>query len=93
MENNLLEVLSPILRYHGAQIQGLCQEKLMSLIIERQSDLLQVLYILRNNENTLSEITNNFLEVLSPILKYHYAPNGGYVKKTDKSPRGTEFNP
>ena len=48
--------------------------------MERQSELQKVLYMFRNNENTLSEINNNFLEVLSQILKYQHAQNQGYVK-------------
>ena len=49
--------------------------------MERESNLPQVLYILRNNGNTFSEINNNFLEVLDPNLERHHAQNQGYVKK------------
>ena len=52
-----------------------------SLGDERQSNLTQVLYILRNNANTFSEIKNNFLEVLGSNLRHHHAQNQGYVKK------------
>ena len=58
-------------------------KKKASFGIERQSDLPEVSYILRNNENTLSEMNNNFLEILSQILKYPHAQNLGYVEKTD----------
>ena len=56
------------------------------LIIEQQDDFTVVLYILKNNENTLSEMKNNLLEVSSPNLRYHRAQNQGYGKKrTDES--------
>ena len=59
----------------------LCQRKQTSLRIERQSGLLWVSYILKNNENTSREINNSFLEVLGPNLRYHTARIQGYVKK------------
>ena len=55
-------------------------KKQTSLGDERQSDFHEILYILRNNVNTSSEIINSFLEVLSLILRYHHAQNKGYVK-------------
>ena len=47
--------------------------KQASLGIERQYDLQGVLYIVNNNVITLSEINNNLLEVLGPMLRYHHA--------------------
>ena len=78
---NFSEVLSPILRYHHAQNQGFVKKKQMILGIERQSDLPYVLYILKNNINTFSEMNNQFPEVLGPNLRYHHAQNQGYVRK------------
>ena len=46
-------------------------------------DLLEVLYILRNEDNTFLGMNNKFLGVLSLILRYYLAQNKGYVKKTD----------
>ena len=60
-------------------------EKRTHFGIERQSDILEDMYILNYNESTSSEINNNFSEVLSPILGYHQAQNQNHVKKTDKS--------
>ena len=51
------------------------------LTIERKSDLLEFLYILKNEDNTFIDIDNEFLEVLCPILRYYYAQNHGYVEK------------
>ena len=53
--------------------------------IEQFSGLLDVSYILKNEDNTFSGMNNKFLEVLSPILRYHHAQNQGYVKKNDNS--------
>ena len=56
-------------------------EKQTSLRIERQSDLPKVLYTLGNNEDTFTEMNNNFLVVHSPILRYLFVLNQGFVKK------------
>ena len=55
------------------------------LEIAGQSDLPEVLYILKNEDNTFPGINNKFLEVLGPILKYYHAKNQGYIKITNKS--------
>ena len=55
------------------------------LQIERQSDLLEVLYILKNGDNTFSEMNNKFLEGLGPILRFYHAQNQGNVKETENS--------
>ena len=55
------------------------------LEIERHSDLLDILHILKNEDNTFTEMSNKFLEVLSPILGYYHAQNQCYVKKTENS--------
>ena len=60
-------------------------KKLTSLGIERQSDLLQVIFIFRINENKFTEIKSNFVDVFSPILRYHLAHNQGNGEKTDES--------
>ena len=60
-------------------------KKQTGLEVERNSDLQKVSCILENNENTFREINNNFLEVISPILRYHHNQNRGYVGKTNKS--------
>ena len=60
-------------------------KKQTSLGIERQSDFPMVLYILKNDVNKFLEIISNFLEVLSPILKYHHGQKQGYVKKINTS--------
>ena len=76
MNNNFLEILRAILRHQHAQNQGHVINTDISGI-ERQSDLLGVLYTLKHNENTLPEMNNNFSEVLSQILGYHHAQNQG----------------
>ena len=76
MKNKFLVVLSPILRYHHAQNRVYVIRQ-TSLEIERQSHLPEVIYILRKREYTYPKITNNFLELLSPILRYHHAQNQG----------------
>ena len=43
------------------------------LVIERISDLMEVLYILKNEDNTFPGMSNKFLEVLSPIPSYYHA--------------------
>ena len=57
-------------------------KKHTSLGIKQQYDFSEVLYILKTNENTLSEINDNLLEVSSTIQRYHHAENRGYFKKT-----------
>ena len=60
-------------------------KKTTILRIEWWSDLLEVLYILKNEDNTYAGVNNEFLEVFSSILRYYVAHNQGYVKKTDNS--------
>ena len=75
-------VLSPIIMYHDVQNQGYVKTKVMSikqtiLGIERQSDLLEALYILENSNSTFPGMNNKFLEVLGPILRYYHAQDQG----------------
>ena len=81
MNTNFLEVLSPILQYQHAWNQRFMSLKQTSIGIEQKSDPLEVLYILKHNEDKLPEIINNFLVVLSPIHRYHHAQNQGLCHK------------
>ena len=60
-------------------------EKQIILRIEQYSHLLEVLNILKNENNTFPGMNNKFQEVLSPILRYYHAQNQGYVKIYDNS--------
>ena len=84
ISNNFREVLGPILRYQPAQNQGVVN-KTDNSHIEQQCHLPEVLYILKHNVNTSTEMNNNFIKVISPIFKYHHAQNQGYVEKTGES--------
>ena len=55
------------------------------LRIERQFDFLEVLYILKNEDNTFPGMNNKFPEELGPILRYNHAQNQVYVKKNENS--------
>ena len=59
-------------------------KKQTRLGIERQSDLPEALYILKNNKNTFADINNNLLEVLGSILTYHHARNQSLCQKNRK---------
>ena len=50
---------------------NIVSKKQTSPRIERRSDLLDVLNIPNINENTFPEINDNFLEVLSSVVRYH----------------------
>ena len=84
MNNKFPEVLIPILRYYHAQNQGYVKKNDNSLNWGIP-DLLEVLYILKNEKNTFPGMNNKFLEELSPILRSYHAQNQSYVKKTDNS--------
>ena len=60
-------------------------KKQTNLWIERQYDLLEVLFILKNTNNTFPEMNNKFLGLLSLILRYYHAQNQGYAEKTENS--------
>ena len=56
-------------------------KRITRLGIERHSDFAMVLYIFKHNENILQEINNNFIEILSLILRYRPAQNRGWCQK------------
>ena len=56
-------------------------KKQTSLRVEQQTDLQEVLYILKNNENTFPKMNNNSAELIIPIVRYHHAQNQRYVEK------------
>ena len=70
MNNNLSELKGPIRTYRHAQNHRCVEKKQTSLAGARQPELLEVMYILRNNEKKLTEMNNIFLEVFIPILRY-----------------------
>ena len=87
INKSFLKVLSAILRYHHAQTKVM-SKKQTSPGIEQQSDHPGTLHILGNNGNTLSKRNNHFLDVLSPIVRYHHAQTK--VMSKEQTSLGTE---
>ena len=82
MNNKFPEVLVPFLRYY------LLKTKVMSkkpkiLGMELRSKLLEVSYILKNGDNTSPGMNNEFVGVVSPILRY-YMPRTKVMSKKPK---------
>ena len=80
MDNIFPEELGPILRSYHAQNQSYVKKTDNSLNWAIP-DLLEVLYILKNEENTFQDMKNEFIDVLGQILRYYHAHKQGYAKK------------